>query len=78
MKAFSKLKHMITTTPVVLFFPDLEKPFEIHCDGSSEAVAAILNQRIDGKEKVVMYASRTLTPTERIRSFGQTVAHCSG
>ena len=32
---------------------------------TTQAVAAILNQRIDGQEKVVMYASRTLTECEK-------------
>jgi hypothetical protein len=63
--AFDKLKETITTTPVMLFFPDWELPFEIHCDASKEAVAAVLYQIVDGKERVIMYASRTLNVLER-------------
>ena len=51
--------------PTVLHYPDWEQPFEIHTDASSEAVAAILCQRIDGKEKVIMYASKKLSAVER-------------
>jgi len=65
MKAFEELKRTITSEPIMLYFPDWDKPFEIHCDASKQAVAAILNQRIDEKERVIMYASRTLTPCER-------------
>ena len=53
-KAFEKLKHIITTTPIVLSFPQWDKPFEIHCDASKTAIAATLNQIIDGSERVVM------------------------
>jgi hypothetical protein len=63
--AFEDLKTAITSEPIVLHYPDWEKPFEIHCDASKEAVAAILTQRIEGVEKVIMYASKTLNPVER-------------
>jgi len=58
-------KKIITSEPIMLYFPDWDQPFEIHCDASKQAVAAILNQRIDGRERVIMYASRTLNPSER-------------
>ena len=64
-KAYEALKEAITKEPNVLHYPNWEQPFEIHTDASSEAVAAILCQRIDGKEKVIMYASKTLTAVER-------------
>jgi hypothetical protein len=64
-RAFEELKRAITSEPIVLHYPDWEKPFEIHWDASSEAVAAILSQRIDQVEKVIMYASKSLTPIER-------------
>ena len=55
----------ITKEPIVLHYPDWEQPFEIHTDASSEAVAAILCQRIDGKEKLIIYASKTLSAVVR-------------
>ena len=64
-QSFEKLKHIITTEPIMLHYPDWDKPFEIHCDASKQAIAAILNQHIDDKERVVMYASRTLNPNEK-------------
>ena len=37
-EAFEILKKAITESPVVLMFPDWEKPFEIHCDASTKAL----------------------------------------
>ena len=49
----------------MLLYPDWDVPFEIHTDASSKAVAAILCQRIEGKERVLMYASKTLSAIEQ-------------
>ena len=49
----------------MLHYPDCDTPFEIHTDASTTAVAAILCQRIEGLERVVMYASKTLSDTEK-------------
>ena len=62
--AFDFLKKAITQEPVMLHYPNWDIPFEIHTDASSKAVAAILCQRIDGKERVIMYASKTLNKGE--------------
>lgn len=59
--SFDKIKDSLTTEPVMLFHPDTRKPFEISADASSYALGAVLEQQ----EKVISYASRTLTPTER-------------
>ena len=64
-KAFEQLKEAITTEPIILHYPDWDKSFEIHTDASQEAVAAILCQRIDGKERVIMYASKALAANEK-------------
>ena len=67
-EAFAALKDAITKEPIVLHDPNWEQPFEIHTDASSEAVAAMLCQRIDGKEKVIMYASKvkeSIRPTSK-------------
>jgi hypothetical protein len=63
--AFDELKKAITSEPIILHYPDWDIPFEIHCDASKEAVAAILSQRVNGVERVIMYASRTLNDTEK-------------
>jgi len=65
-KAFDYLKRVITQEPIVLHYPDWDRPFEIHTDASKEGVAAILCQRDDMKrERVLMYASKTLTDMEK-------------
>ena len=62
---FETLKEAITIESIVLHYPDWDELFEIHTDASKEGIAAILCQKIEGKERVIMYASKTLTPTEK-------------
>ena len=64
-EAFDTLKHKITTSPIVLAYPDWEAPFEIHCDASKQGLGAVLCQLVEGEERVIMYASRALTETEK-------------
>ena len=64
-ESFDFLKRAITSEPIVLHYPDWERPFEIHTDASGKGLGAVLTQRIDSTEKVIMYASRSLTEIER-------------
>ena len=64
-EAFEALKHKITTSPIVLAYPDWDAPFEVHCDASKQGLGAVLCQVVDEQERVIMYASRALTDTER-------------
>ena len=63
-KAFSTLKHRLTTAPI-LRHPDFSKQFTLDTDASDNAIGAVLSQEVGGEEKVIAYASRTLTKTER-------------
>ena len=63
-RAFEALKLKLTSEPVFLHFPRWDCPFEVHCDGSKQGVAAVLTQIVDGDEKVLVYASKSLTPAE--------------
>ena len=63
-EAFEKLKQQLTTAPV-LAHPDFKKPFILDTDASDLAIGSVLSQKIDGKERVVAYASRTLSKAER-------------
>lgn len=60
-KAFEKLKEALTTEPVLLHHPDTAKSFDVFTDASSFALGAVLEQ----EQRVVSYASRTLSATER-------------
>ena len=62
-EAFDKLKEMCTTTPI-LAYVDFIKPFKLHTDTSVLGQGAILYQVQDGVEKVISYASRSLTMSE--------------
>ncbi len=48
----------------MLAFPREGCPYEIHCDASEVGIAAILVQKVEGEEKVLMYASAPLTKSE--------------
>ena len=62
--SFQKLKTCLTTEPIMLAFPREGCPYEIHCDASEVGIAAILIQKVEGEEKVLMYASAPLTKSE--------------
>ena len=53
----------------VVSYPDWELPFIVHCDASNTGLGAVLYQRESqepkSKLKIVSFASRTLTPSER-------------
>jgi hypothetical protein len=54
-EAFLTLKKLLTTAPV-LAQPDIEKPFDVYCDGSVMDIGGVLMQ--DGC--AIAYASRQL------------------
>ena len=44
----------------ILQSPNWDLPFEIICDASDFAVGMVLGQRIDKKQTLICYASKTL------------------
>nr|ATA66769.1 Pol, env [Haliotis discus hannai] len=62
--AFKTLKTRLTTPPV-LGYADYSKPFELHTDASTQGLGAVLYQRQEDHLRVIAYASRSLTPSER-------------
>ena len=52
-------------SPNVIAYPDFSKPFVVHTDASNEGLGAVLYQVQEGKTRIVILASRTLSPAER-------------
>ncbi len=63
-QAFLQLKEALLSPPV-LAFPDYEAPFSLHTDASKLAIGAVLSQGQGDEERVIAYASRRLSGSER-------------
>lgn len=63
-EAFENVRSMLSS-PLVLSYPDFTKQFILNTDASLDGLGATLSQEIDGKEKVIGYASRALRKSER-------------
>ena len=64
-EAFDYLKHCLVSAPI-LAFPNYSKPFVLDTDASDVGIGAVLSQvDDDGRERVIAYASRTLSKPER-------------
>ncbi len=55
---------MLVTAPI-LAHPDFTKPFILDTDASNLAIGAVLSQKVGEKERVIAYARRTLSKSER-------------
>ena len=64
-EAFEALKEYCCTTPV-LAYANYKKPFRLHTDVSDLGLGAVLYQQDEtGKNRVIVYASRTLSQSEK-------------
>ena len=61
---FEDLKEILTSPPI-LAYPNFENPFELHTDASIKGLGAVLYNIQDGQKKVVAYASRSLSKSEK-------------
>ena len=62
--AFKELKDLCSNTPI-LAYAYYTKKFMLHTDASELGLGAVLYQEQDNKKKVVAYASRTLSASEK-------------
>ena len=61
--AFAALKTMCVSTPI-LAYPNYKLPFILHTDSSTDGLGAVLYQKQDGKQRVIAYASRSVSKAE--------------
>lgn len=63
--AFDSLKKALLSSPI-LSYPDMNKNFILTCDASSSAIGFVLGQLDDsGKEHVIAFGGRSLSPCEK-------------
>ncbi|GFW03288.1 retrovirus-related Pol polyprotein from transposon 17.6 [Trichonephila clavipes] len=72
-EAFHSLKKALTSDPVLGMY-DERASTEIHTDASGYGIGAVLVQIQNNVEKVIAYASRTLTKTEK--NYSTTEREC--
>ena len=62
--AFEALQRLCTESPV-LAYADFKAPFILHTDASGEGLGAVLYQVQEGGQRVIAYASRSLSKSEK-------------
>ncbi|KAE9242966.1 hypothetical protein PF004_g6370 [Phytophthora fragariae] len=78
--AFLQLKRRLVEPPI-LAYPDPAKRFKLFVDSSRLAVGACLMQSVDGRDRVIAYASKLLVGSERNwidKQDGVSVIECWG
>ena len=63
-EAFETLQRLCTESPI-LAYADFKAPFILHTDASGDGLGAVLHQVQEGKQRVIAYASHSLTKSER-------------
>ena len=63
-EAFETLQGLCTESPI-LAYADFKAPFILHTDASGDGLCAVLHQVQEGKQRVISYASWSLTKSER-------------
>ena len=63
-KSFQQLKRILGSRPI-LSPPDYRHPFVLTTDACTKGLGAVLHQNVDGRDRVIAYASQSLKPAER-------------
>ena len=63
-EAFEALQRLCTEFPI-LAYADFKAPFVLHTDASGDGLGAVLYQVQDGQKRVIVYASRSPSKSER-------------
>ena len=63
-EAFERLINILTSAPV-LAYADFSLPFLLHTDASGSGLGAVLYQNQNGLDRVIAYASRSLSDSEK-------------
>ena len=63
-EAFETLQRLCTEAPI-LAYADFKSPFILYTNASSDGLGAVLYQNQDNQRRVIAYASRSLSPSER-------------
>lgn len=71
--SFDSIKRALTLAPVVAC-PDFSQPFTLQTDASASGLGAVLIQVLEDKERIIAYASRTLSSAER--NYSATEREC--
>ncbi|CAF3818057.1 unnamed protein product [Rotaria sp. Silwood1] len=64
-QSFDEFKHILTTSPLFLEYPDLSTPFTLTTDASDIGIGGILRQDTPAGTKINYFKSRLLNDTER-------------
>ena len=62
--AFQRVKELVTSEQVLTHY-DTNKPIKLACDASAYGIGAVISHVINGEEKPIAFASRTLNQAEK-------------
>ena len=66
--SFETLKQKLTSKPIIAFANHNNLPFNLYTDSSGYSISAILYQLKEGRESLIAYGGRNLSPAEQNRA----------